>query len=168
VYGVIPLFGWPVVDLNVLMLLYVALIVTMIPFTIFIVSLLKDHLAAFETLMFLSAPVFLMSGFTWPADQMPTVLTHIAAIMPITPALQAQRIVMLKSSSLADIAPYLLWMGIQFAAWTAACLAWLNRPAVLQRPAVLHRRMVFRRPAIAGRIASMLRPAPSPRKEVSE
>jgi len=134
VYTVIPLFGWPVTSLNTMMLLYGALMVTMVPFTLLITALLRDHIGAFELLMFLSAPVFLMSGFSWPADQMPEYLRTISAIMPITPALRAQRVVMLKSSSLADLAPYLHWMAIHFAAYTAVGIAVVNRHRIFRLP----------------------------------
>lgn len=126
VYIIMPSFGWPVTNLNMCMILFCALLITQAPFAMILASLMKDHIMAFENLMFFSAPLFLMSGFTWPLDQMPQYLQHIASIFPITPALQALRLVLNKSSEWIDLAPYFFWMAKLFAGYTIAALALLT------------------------------------------
>lgn len=125
VYGVMPFFSWSVTDSNMCMILFSALMVTMIPFAILLASMLKDHFAALEFLMFFSAPLFLISGFTWPFDQMPSYIQHIASVFPITPALQALRLLLTKTSQISDLAPYFVWMGKLFCGYTLLCVVLL-------------------------------------------
>ena len=126
VYIIMPAFGWPVTSLNMCMILFCALLVTLSPFAIILASLMRDHIMALELLMFFSAPLFLMSGFTWPLDQMPQYIQHIASIFPITPALQALRLVLNKSSDWMDLAPYFFWMARLFTGYTIIALALLT------------------------------------------
>lgn len=125
-YIIIPAFGWPVTSLNMCMVLFGALLITLAPFAMILASLMKDHIMALEILMFFSAPLFLMSGFTWPMDQMPGYLQQIASAFPITPALQALRIVLTKSSDWMDLAPYFFWMARLFAEYTVLALVLLT------------------------------------------
>ena len=126
VYVVMPFSAWSVTDSGMCMMLFSALLITMAPFAMLTASMMKDHFAALEFMMFLSAPLFLMSGFTWPFERMPTYIQSIASVFPITPALQALRLVLTKSSQLSDLVPYFIWMGKLFIGYTLLCVVSLS------------------------------------------
>ena len=125
VYVIMPLFGWSATSLDMCMVLFCAMLIALAPLAILLSAMLKDHIAALEFLMFLSAPLFLMSGFTWPYDQMPAYIRTIASAFPLTPALQALRVVLSKSSDLKDLLPYVEWMGKLFFVYTLLCVVLL-------------------------------------------
>jgi len=127
-FVIIPGFNWSLTSVGSGFALFVMLIIAMIPFTVALCSLFKDHLASFEFLMFMSTPAFLMSGFTWPFDQMPVYLQWIASALPLTPALQAWRIVTMKSAAIADIVPYLWWMAALFAVYFVLAMVMVRQP----------------------------------------
>lgn len=147
VFGIVPLFGWPMQAPWTVFALFVLLAVAMVPPAILVASLTPDRFAAFQLLMFFSAPVFMMSGFSWPLDQMPRAVQLLAWAFPATPALQALRVLSAKSGQLAAVLPQLKAMGLQFLAWNAIAV-----PVVLLAQ---HQRR--RRPAAAGQVA----PAPT-------
>lgn len=51
-------------------------------------SVLKTRMNALKGCLIISAPAFLLSGYTWPIDQMPAFLAKIVQIIPLTPFLQ--------------------------------------------------------------------------------
>jgi len=62
-------------------------------------------LKASQLLMSIASPAFTISGFTWPADQMPAFLEMFAQIIPLTPFLKALRMILFQEASWQDIAP---------------------------------------------------------------
>ena len=122
VYVLMPRFGWSATNQSMCMALFVAMIIALAPFAMLLAAMIRDHIAALEFLMFLSAPLFLMSGFTWPFEQMPLYIQNIASVFPLTPALQALRIVLTKSYRLAELYPYFVWLAELFVAYSAICI----------------------------------------------
>jgi ABC-2 type transport system permease protein len=132
VLGVMPAFHWSPpssVAVAVLMLLFMA---SLLPTGLILSSLVEDRIAAFQLVMFFSAPLFIASGFTWPTTQMPLYLRAVTALFPATPALQALRVLSMKSGSLLDVAHELGWLAAQLAAYSALALYLVPRAAWLQ------------------------------------
>jgi ABC-2 type transport system permease protein len=92
-----------------------------------IATLVRDRLAAFQLLMFFSAPLFVASGFTWPASQLPASVRAVTALFPATPALRALRVLSMKPAGLAAVAPELLWLGLQLVAALAIAAVVVHR-----------------------------------------
>jgi len=122
VFGIFPWFGWPVVNPVSILTLFVAFMLAMMPLATLVGSFVRDRYGAFELLMFASVPLFMMSGYAMPADQMPEHMRAIAAIFPATPALQAVRILSTKTGDLAAVTREFVWLGVQFVAYTALAI----------------------------------------------
>jgi len=76
--------------------------------------LIPDSLRATQVLMVISTPGFIIGGFTWPSASMPLAIQYLADILPLTPFLQAFRILLIQGGELSDTLPYL---------WHLLCLA---------------------------------------------
>lgn len=74
---------------------------------VFISILIPDALKATQILMVLASPAFIISGFTWPMSAMPGFVQFIANIIPLTPFLQAFKILLIQKGSAPLIAPYM-------------------------------------------------------------
>ncbi|MBI5536142.1 MAG: ABC transporter permease [Deltaproteobacteria bacterium] len=122
VWGIFPLFGWSIQSPFAVFALLVAFLGTIAPAAVLVASLMKDRYEAFQVLMFVSAPMFLMSGFSWPLDQMPAYVRALASLFPVTPALGALRVLTMKTGDLHAIVPFLRTMGIQFMGWLALAI----------------------------------------------
>lgn len=69
--------------------------------------LIPDSLKATQILMVISTPGFIIGGFTWPSEAMPQVIQYFANILPLTPFLQAFKILLVQQGDLSDTIPYL-------------------------------------------------------------
>ncbi len=119
---IFPLFGWPVRDPGAMILLFAAFSVALAPAAIAIAAFMPDRTASFQILMFVSTPLYLVSGFTWPLDQMPGWVQAFAALFPSTPALLALRVLSVKGGGIAAVTPYLLWMAGLFLLYLAGAV----------------------------------------------
>jgi ABC-2 type transport system permease protein len=122
VFAVFPVFDWTLQSPATLLVLFAAFMIAMAPAAVLLAGFSTDKFVAFQLLMFFSVPVYLISGFTWPLDQMPAWVQGIAALFPATPALHAMRVVTWKSGDLASIVPDLWTLAIQFAVYTAVAV----------------------------------------------
>jgi len=114
ILGVVaPHMGWSGPSAAAMAVPFLGLVAVLVPVALSIATLVRDRLAAFQLLMFFSAPLFVASGFTWPASQLPASVRVVTAVFPATPALRALRVLATKSASLADVGPELLWLGAQ-------------------------------------------------------
>jgi ABC-2 type transport system permease protein len=57
--------------------------------------------------MVLASPSFIISGFTWPLSAMPAAVQFLANIIPLTPFLQAFKILLIQKGSVELTFPYL-------------------------------------------------------------
>lgn len=85
-------------------------------------------MSAFQIVMFFSAPLFVASGFTWPAGQLPMLAEVVTWAFPATPALRALRVLSMKSGNLRVVAPELLWLAAQAVFYAAAAALLITRP----------------------------------------
>jgi len=67
--------------------------------------ILPSQLKATEVLMVVATPSFMISGFTWPLDQMPVWVQSIANGIPLTHFLKAFRILMVEAGSIKQTLP---------------------------------------------------------------
>lgn len=74
--------------------------------------LLPNQLKATEVLMVIATPSFILSGFTWPLSQMPTVIQYIASGIPLTHFLPVFRILIIEDGPAHLTYPYVINMAI--------------------------------------------------------
>ncbi|MBK1897162.1 ABC transporter permease [Chryseobacterium paridis] len=79
---------------------------------VFISILIPDALKATQILMVIASPAFIISGFTWPLNAMPAFVQFIANIIPLTPFLQAFKILLIQKGSVELTFPYLKHLSI--------------------------------------------------------
>lgn len=90
---------------------------------VFISILIPDALKATQILMVIASPAFIISGFTWPLNAMPAFVQFIANIIPLTPFLQAFKILLIQKGSVELTFPYLKHLGILLVVY--AVLGWI-------------------------------------------
>lgn len=83
---------------------------------------LPNQLKATEVLMVVATPSFILSGFTWPLSQMPTIIQYIANVIPLTHFLPIYRILAVEHGASYLTQPYVVNLIIIaivcfFAAW---------------------------------------------------
>lgn len=61
--------------------------------------LIPDALKATQVLMVIASPAFIISGFTWPTFAMPEFIKNFTAIIPLTPYLEALKIMVVQNGS---------------------------------------------------------------------
>lgn len=77
--------------------------------------LIPNELKATEVLMVVATPSFILSGFTWPLNQMPVWVQHIAAGIPLTHFLKAFRILLVERGNISQTVPAVMsmvWIGL--------------------------------------------------------
>jgi len=67
--------------------------------------LFKDSLRATQILMLMAAPAFIIGGYSWPLQAMPTGVQWLAGAIPLTPFLEAHKMMLFQKASFADILP---------------------------------------------------------------
>lgn len=90
---------------------------------VFVSILIPDALKATQVLMVIASPAFIISGFTWPLSAMPAFVQFMANIIPLTPFLQAFKILLIQKGSVELTYPYIRHLGILLLVY--AFLGWL-------------------------------------------
>ncbi|MDR1417649.1 MAG: ABC transporter permease [Endomicrobium sp.] len=86
------LFNIPVLHSNKDIIIYsMCFAFASMSFGMFLAALLKTRLNALKGCLLFSAPAFLLSGYTWPLDQMPYLLRNAVHILPLTSFLEGFR-----------------------------------------------------------------------------
>lgn len=90
--------------------------------------ILPTQLKATEVLMVIATPSFMISGFTWPLDQMPVWVQTISNGIPLTHFLKAFRILMVEAGELKQTIPSIKALLITSAiCWIAAyIILWIK------------------------------------------
>lgn len=70
--------------------------------------LIPSQLKATEVLMVVATPSFMISGFTWPLNQMPAWIQYIAQVIPTTHFLPIFRILVIEHGTADMITPYVI------------------------------------------------------------
>jgi len=119
-----PAAGWTNVHPASLFGLFVVLSVATLPLSLTFARLASDRFDAFLLLMFVSAPVFMASGYAWPAERMPAWVQGVAACFPVSPALRALRTIATATGDLGTVVPQLLHLAVLFVGW--GLVLWLS------------------------------------------
>lgn len=99
--------------------------------------LIPDSLRATQVLMVISTPGFIIGGFTWPSASMPLAIRYLADILPLTPFLQAFRILLIQGGELGDTMPdilHLLCLVVIFAVLSIIALRLKVRKELKKHP----------------------------------
>ncbi|MCE7042479.1 ABC transporter permease [Dyadobacter sp. CY312] len=88
--------------------------------------IIPDALKATQILMMFSTPAFLIGGFSWPLASMPEGVQFIANLIPLTPFLNAHKILLIEHGTLQNVLPYIKHLGIQIAVYGVLALAALQ------------------------------------------
>lgn len=123
VFGIFPLFGLPLLRPLWTFVVFGALALSFLPAAIVAAAIARDRYLAFQVLMFFSAPVFMMSGFSYPLEQMPSHIQAIAWIFPTTPALRLLRAATVTGATWSALRGTALALLVQTAAWTLVAIA---------------------------------------------
>lgn len=107
-YVIFPLFRIEIIgsfgNVAVVSLLFM---LSLLAFGIMVSVFCRTQLLATDILMIISAPSFIISGFTWPLSQMPVFMQHLANLLPLTHFLSAFRKVVFVGASWHDVQPEL-------------------------------------------------------------
>ncbi len=90
---------------------------------VFVSIIIPDALKATQILMIIASPAFIISGFTWPTYAMPEFISNFTKIIPLTPYLEAQKIMVVEHGSDFLTKPYFWTLFIQ--AWVYFILGWI-------------------------------------------
>ena len=85
--------------------------------------LVPDALKATQYLMVIASPAFIISGFTWPTFAMSGFIKSFTAIIPLTPYLEALKIMVVQNGSDFLTQKYLIHLLIL--AWVYFILGWI-------------------------------------------
>lgn len=110
IFGIdIPVFTWPMVllvSIFTLACMFIGMLFSMA---------IPSQLKATELLMVLATPSFLLSGYTWPLEAMPTLIQRFSNLLPLTHFLQGFRRIAIYRGTVADIHPQLMaltWISV--------------------------------------------------------
>ncbi|WP_069658938.1 ABC transporter permease [Arcticibacter eurypsychrophilus] len=75
-------------------------------------AIFPNSLKATQVLMLLSMPAFIIGGYTWPTESMPMGVQWLANALPLTPFLNAHKILLLEKGTLSNVSPSLIHLCI--------------------------------------------------------
>ena len=119
VYSVVfPAFNLPVSgSILALGIVSFVFLITVTLLTLLVASFYRSQIGYMEVMAFLSYPIFLISGYSWPVVSMPLPLQWLSKMMPISPMLESVRKLTVMGGSFEHIiSPLinLLILGIVF------------------------------------------------------
>lgn len=79
---------------------------------VFFSILIPNSLKATQVLMVIASPAFIVSGFTWPTYAMPTFIQHFTDVIPLTPYLEALKIMVVQQANSDLTFPYFKHLGL--------------------------------------------------------
>lgn len=85
--------------------------------------LVPDALKATQILMVIASPAFIISGFTWPSFAMPGFIKSFNSIIPLTPYLEALKIMLVQKGS--DYLTHKYLIHLLILGWVYFVLAWI-------------------------------------------
>lgn len=91
---------------------------------VFVSIIIPDALKATQILMVIASPAFIISGFTWPTYAMPDFISSFTKIIPLTPYLEALKIMVVEKGS--DYLTYKYFWHLFILAWVFFVLGWIS------------------------------------------
>lgn len=123
-YGFSKVFMIPApVDILQFMLITFVFVLSCTLLGIVMSVLIPDALKATQILMVIASPAFIISGFTWPRYAMPPIIEAFTQIIPLTPYLEALKIMLVQKGSSYLALPFLYHLLIQSAVFLV--LGWI-------------------------------------------
>lgn len=80
---------------------------------VFLSILFKDSLRATQILMLMAAPAFIIGGYSWPLQAMPRGVQLLANAIPLTPFLEAHKMMLFQKAPFTAILPHVYTMLLQ-------------------------------------------------------
>ena len=111
-------------ELGAMILLF---ILTLIPMGIFIGSLFRSQLLCTQVMAFSTYPVFLVTGYTWPLQELPAPLQVISALLPTTPFINLYTAIVQQGAGINDRLPSLVHLCALWVMYSFVCIWWLRR-----------------------------------------
>ncbi|WP_028296183.1 ABC transporter permease [Olivibacter sitiensis] len=122
-YGFHFIFQAPIPERPLQYLLTTGLFVMSCSFLGALVSaVLTTPLKSTQALMLLSTPAFIIGGYTWPTSAMPLGIRLLADVLPLTPFLEAHKIMLIEQGSLHDVQPELRFLVGQTLVYFILCI----------------------------------------------
>lgn len=76
-------------------------------------AIIPNALKATQILMLLSAPGFIIGGYTWPMESMTPIVRFIADMLPLTPFLNAFKMLLFEQATLKQVVPSIIHLTLQ-------------------------------------------------------
>lgn len=102
-------------------------LLSLIPMGIFTGLLFRSQLLCTQLLAFSTYPIFLITGYTWPIQQLPEGLKAAGSLLPITPFLSLYQGIVQQGAHIGDRLPALYHLCILWCFYTALCLWSMKR-----------------------------------------
>lgn len=108
-----PLFSLPFRgSVTALAFLTLLLLMNAVVFGILFASFFQKKIATLQWMIFSSYPLFILSGYSWPLDAMPSVLKNAALLLPTTSYFQAMVRITQMGAAWGNVLPEILRMSI--------------------------------------------------------
>ncbi len=130
VRAMFPLFGIPFKGSVPAMILYSSLfILASVCMGFLFSSALKTRVDALKATLLVSAPAFILSGYTWPVSSMPAVLWPVAGIIPLTTYLKGYRRLYMQGAGLSAVTNEMMVLAAMSVIFFAAGLLFMRKTA---------------------------------------
>ena len=117
-YGFHLLYDAPIPTNPVNFMILSALFIASATFLgVMISALLPNALKATQILMLMSAPGFIIGGYTWPTFSMGAPIQWLADSLPLTPFLNAFKLMLMEKATLKQVMPFVFHLLIQTAVY---------------------------------------------------
>ncbi|MRG44913.1 ABC transporter permease [Chitinophaga sp. SYP-B3965] len=97
-------------------------LLSLIPMGVFIGLLFRSQLLCTQLMAFSTYPIFLITGYTWPIQQLPDALKVVSGILPITPFLSLYQGIVQQGAHISDRLPELFHLIALWLFYTFICL----------------------------------------------
>lgn len=113
-YGFHVLYGAPLPGSPLNFIILTALFIVSATFLgIMISAFLPNALKATQILMLMSAPGFIIGGYTWPTFAMAQPIQWLADVLPLTPFLSAFKLLLMENATLSQVSPFIIHLLVQ-------------------------------------------------------
>lgn len=113
-YGFHVLYGAPLPGSPLNFIILTALFIVSATFLGTMISaFLPNALKATQILMLMSAPGFIIGGYTWPTFAMAQPIQWLADVLPLTPFLSAFKLLLMENATLSQVSPFMIHLLVQ-------------------------------------------------------
>lgn len=104
-------------------------LLSLIPMGIFTGLLFRSQLLCTQLMAFSTYPIFLITGYTWPIQQLPDALKVVSGFLPITPFISLYQGIVQQGAHISDRLPELFHLCTLWIFYTLICLIKMNMTA---------------------------------------